>query len=78
MAMVGITMMKWELTMPVWWSLAPLTTTPSARRSTTRRKRSGSACSVGRLERSPLGSVMQPEWTRSSVWIMVWYRRKRS
>ena len=35
MEMVGMKMCQWELMEPVWWHLAPQTTMPSGRRSTT-------------------------------------------
>ena len=71
MAWVGITSTWWELHMPVWWALAPRTTMPSGRRSTTRMNISGSSCLWGGRERSPLGSVMAPSTVRSLSWTMV-------
>ena len=71
MEMVGMKMCQWELMDPVWWHLAPQTTMPSARRSTTWTNMSGSAWSWGALERSPLGSVMAPSTVRSLSWTMV-------
>ena len=65
---VGITMTSWLLMMPVWWALAPQTTTPSGRRSTTCRNMSGSSWAWGALERSPLTSVMAPSTVRSFSW----------
>ena len=52
-----MTMISWEFKAPVWWHLAPLTTMPPDLSSTTWRNRSGSACWLGRLPRSPFGSV---------------------
>ena len=68
MEMVGMKMCQWELMEPVWWHLAPQTTMPSGRRSTTWTYMSGSACWLGDLERSPLGSVMAPSTVRSFSW----------
>ena len=71
MEMVGMKMCQWELMEPVWWHFAPETTMPSGRRSTTWTYMSGSACWLGALERSPLGSVMAPSTVRSLSWTMV-------
>ena len=71
MAMVGMKMCQWELMEPVWWHFAPQTTMPSSRRSTTWTYMSGSACWLGALDRSPLGSVMAPSTVRSLSWTKV-------
>mmetsp|Transcript_9572 Transcript_9572/g.29817 ORF Transcript_9572/g.29817 Transcript_9572/m.29817 type:complete len:238 (+) Transcript_9572:713-1426(+) len=72
----GMTTIQCELSVPVWCTLAPRSTTPPSRRSTTRTKRSGSSCACGGFERSPFGSVIAPPTTR--LWRCTCSTKRRS